>query len=280
MMAMVKEFFCPACKEKTLEEKPERMECPGCESHFPIVDGIPVFEGYNSIGKWTEYHTNGSDRISEGRYASEQPSAPTEYYSQFIPDGAVRVLDVGGGDGNTTADWAQRHPEATVYVADLSLHGLRKIERRGIRNMIPVCTSADVRFPFPDGFFDVVSTVFMIEHLADEALSRFYAEARRLLRFSGTLVVATDTRFYDSIVHPLERLLRKGKYVPNDPTHINLTWPERAKRQIEASGFRVEGKRVHMIAGRHVLAQKMYGMLPRGFAEKYLSTMFILSARK
>jgi len=163
---------------------------------------------------------------------------------------------------------------------DLSHHGLKKVQRRQLANMIPVCAPADHRFPFPDDHFDVVSTVFMVEHLSPSSLARFYDEARRVLRPGGKLVVASDTAFYDAFVHPFERLLRHGRYVRNDPTHINLMSPRQCEAGVRAAGFELADRTIHWIAGRLNLARGFYKLLPQGVAETLFSTMYVIVADK
>jgi ubiquinone/menaquinone biosynthesis C-methylase UbiE len=163
---------------------------------------------------------------------------------------------------------------------DLSLHGLKKVQRRHLTNMLPVCAAADQKFPFPDNHFDVVSTVFMVEHLTPLSLSRFYAEAQRVLRPCGKLVVASDSAFYDNVVHPIERFVRQNRYIPNDPTHINLMNPRQCEAGIRAAGFIPDSRTIHWIAGRWALARFIYRILPQHFTEIAFSTMYIITARK
>ena len=272
---------CTSCGA-VLECFDKQLNCISCFNHYPLLDGIPLFGEQDEIDQWTQYHTDpeNSRLIASGGYLSEKPSPDNSYYSCFIPDESARVLDVGGGDGNTTSYWAKRHPESSVHLMDLSLHGLHKALRRNLPNMIPVCAPADRRFPFPDAHFDVVTTVFMIEHLRPDALTRFYREANRVLKPGGRLVVASDTRFYDSIIHPLERLVRNGQYVKNDPTHINLMTPRECEAWIAAEGFQLAERKIHFVAGRYGIARALYRLLPAGFAESIFSTMFVLTAKK
>ena len=163
---------------------------------------------------------------------------------------------------------------------DLSLHGLRKVKRRQLSNLVPICAPADTRFPFPDGYFDVVSTVFMIEHLSLSSLIQFYDEARRVLRPGGRLIVATDSPFYDAVVHPLERFVRNGRYIRNDPTHINLMSPSQCEFSIRDADFELVDRRIHWIAGRLSLARWFYTLLPQRVAEAIFSTMYVVIAIK
>ena len=40
-------------------------------------------------------------------YSPQLPSLASDYYPRYIPDGSKIILDVGGGDGNALAKYAQ-----------------------------------------------------------------------------------------------------------------------------------------------------------------------------
>lgn len=272
---------CTNCQTYLVDQE-DHLTCPGCQARFGAHKGIPIFGSNEDIKAWTAYHTElgQTGKVASGAYLGDVPAPNNSYYSRFIPDNARVVLDAGGGDGNASADWAERHPDAAVYVMDLSLHGLSKVQRRGLANLKPVCAATDTRFPFAPNQFDVVSTVFMVEHMEPGPLNFFLAEALRTLKPGGLLVVASDSPFYDQTIHPLERLIRQGRYVSNDPTHINLMTPRECERRIQKQGFTLCSRTIHWVAGRHALARGFYKLLPAALAEAMFSTMYVITARK
>lgn len=274
-------YRCIQCGGALTSES-NRLSCSTCQTDYPLIDGIPIFGHHEDIEKWTRYHTDPDNarRVASSAYIEEIPAPPATYYTRFLPAMPCQVLDAGGGDGNATADWAKIYPAGKVYVMDRSLHGLRKVLRRNLNNMIPVCASANRRFPFADAYFDVVITVFMVEHLTPSQLDRFLQESWRVLKPGGSLVVASDTAFYDRWVHPIERMIRTGRYVSNDPTHINLMHPRQLEAVIEHQGFTLKTRAIHLIAGRHGLARGIYKLLPAPIVERYFSMMFVISAKK
>lgn len=272
---------CTQCQTVLLQQG-DHLNCPGCNAHFAVHNGVPIFGNNEEIQEWTAYHTElgQTGKVASGAYLGEKPAPNNAYYSRFIPDDACLVLDAGGGDGNASADWAEHHQNASVHVMDLSLHGLSKVQRRGLPNLIPVCAATDSRFPFASNQFDVVSTVFMVEHMEPDALNRFLVEAHRTLKSGGLLIVASDSPFYDRVVHPFERLIRQGRYVGNDPTHINLMTPRECEKFVHEQGFTLASRTVHWVAGRHALARGIYKLLPDAIAEAMFSTMYVITARK
>jgi len=100
-----------------------------------------------------------------------------------------RVLEVGCGWGEL-AEWIARETGAEVVAIDLSPRMVELATERGID-----ATVADVQaLPFADGTFDVVVAAWMLYHVPD--LDRGLAEIARVLRPSGTLVAATNSRLH------------------------------------------------------------------------------------
>jgi SAM-dependent methyltransferase len=89
-----------------------------------------------------------------------------------------RILDLGCGANEEMARY--REPEREVWGADFQTHShLRHPE--WFRLLGP-----DGSIPFPDGHFDIVSAVMVLEHVADPA--RFLSEAARVLKPGGVFV--------------------------------------------------------------------------------------------
>lgn len=99
-----------------------------------------------------------------------------------------RLLDVGCGDARFLGDAVQHVEGFGVDISPRALaHG---------RRMVPdarfTVASADA-LPFPDGRFDCVTLLDVIEHVRDDAEMRVLTEARRVLRPGGRLVISTNT---------------------------------------------------------------------------------------
>ena len=76
------------------------------------------------------------------------------------PDGRLRLLDVGCGDGLLTAFLAARHPELEVRGVDVLVRDTPHV---------PVDPFDGERLPFPDAAFDVVMFVDVLHHAEDPA---------------------------------------------------------------------------------------------------------------
>ncbi|HZR22806.1 MAG TPA: class I SAM-dependent methyltransferase [Vicinamibacterales bacterium] len=107
---------------------------------------------------------------------------------RVLSDPPLHLLDIGCGDGRFTADATR---VARVVGTDVSRRALAHA-----RSLV-----ADARFvnaggaalPFQSDSFDVVTLLDVIEHIPDDDEGRVIAEARRVLRPGGRLVISTNT---------------------------------------------------------------------------------------
>jgi len=189
------------------------------------------------------------------------------------------LLDAGGGDGNVSALSVIKGKVKRAWVVDLAIYPLRKLQRRGLTNMIPVAASI-LDLPFPDHFFDVVTNVFVIEHLTPEQGYQFLQEAKRVLKINGTFIIATDTPFYDSYTHIVEDFIRHGKLRKREPTHINLMTPQKLRIMLSKAGWQIKQEQINLIAGRHKWVRRLYNIFPTHIVENYFSTMYLFVCKK
>jgi ubiquinone/menaquinone biosynthesis C-methylase UbiE len=127
---------------------------------------------------------------------------------------AVRVLDLGCGDGRVAAELARTG--AHVTGVDLSRAAIERA-RATHPELEFVVSSADEGLPFADAAFDAVVCLHVLEHVSDT--QRFISEARRVLAPAGRLSVAVPfhgvfknllvaLRSFEHDHDPLEPVLR------------------------------------------------------------------------
>jgi 2-polyprenyl-6-hydroxyphenyl methylase/3-demethylubiquinone-9 3-methyltransferase len=126
----------------------------------------------------------------------------------------VRVLDLGCGEGQVTAEIAELG--ARVVGVDLSDVALERA--RGAHPSLDFeKTGPHGRLTFPDAAFDVIICLHVLQHVADTQL--FLSEARRVLAPAGLLAVAVPwhgrvknvlvaLRSFERHHDPLEPVLR------------------------------------------------------------------------
>ncbi|GGR99484.1 class I SAM-dependent methyltransferase [Deinococcus sedimenti] len=129
-----------------------------------------------------------ADRYATSEVHRAGPSLPV-LLRLAAPGPGDRALDVATGTGNTALALAPHVQDVTgVDVADAMLtHARERAEREGLDNATFRSGNAEA-LPFPDGTFTLVTSRHAPHHFAH--LDRFLAEAWRVLRPGGRLVIA------------------------------------------------------------------------------------------
>ncbi len=91
--------------------------------------------------------------------------------------------------------------------------------------------------PFEEGSVDVVTSIEVVEHLHPAIVHRFFAEARRVLRPSGRLLVTTPN--YRSLWPLIEMAVERMSPVRYAHQHINKFTPNSLTKVVESAGFEV-----------------------------------------
>ena len=131
---------------------------------------------------------------------------PAEFFSEKhardIADRLVKasrprsVVDVGCGTGPLVAEFTRRGIAATGIKH--SANALEAAQRRSPRATFHL--GSIVAIPMADRSMDAATLIETVEHLDDDILHAALAEARRVLRSGGTLLITTpnDERLADS----------------------------------------------------------------------------------
>ena len=98
-----------------------------------------------------------------------------------------RMLDLGCGDGEITMFLGEKLKAKEVYGVDIREEAVSIASHRGVRAYRLDLNNEDL--PFPDEFFDLVTSLEVIEHLVNP--DRMLREARRVLRKGGHLLIST-----------------------------------------------------------------------------------------
>lgn len=209
---------------------------------------------------------------------------PAAVYAGCLARAGLRagevVLDIGTGRGELLAV-AVRSGAARAIGVEYSPAAVALAERTiaacGVGDRAEVL-GADARaLPVEDECADLVTLLDVVEHLVPAELSATLAEARRVLRPGGRLLVHTmPTRTIYDVTYRIQRSLsgRRRRHWPPDPRndwerrlHVNEQTRSGLRRSLRRAGFsqvRVShGGWVHDDFVPDVRARRLYAALAR-----------------
>jgi ubiquinone/menaquinone biosynthesis C-methylase UbiE len=110
-----------------------------------------------------------------------------------------RILDIACGTGRFLRQLGAALPRAKLYGLDLSPHYLKRAGQvlSGAADVSLAVENAEA-LPFADGFFDAATSVFLFHELPADARRNVAAEAWRVLKPGGRLVVCDSAQLSDS----------------------------------------------------------------------------------
>jgi len=189
---------------------------------------------------------------SEGEHLSRRLRQAFEV-AKVTP--GMRVLDVGCGRGEILHHCARLG--ARAYGVDYAPVAVRMARKLALgddetQGAVGVSQSNAKRLPFPAASFDRVLMFDLVEHLHPQELDQALAEARRVLRPDGRLIIHTAPNvWYDRYAYLLVRLVRtlmgQGTNYPKDPraivpanldVHVNEQSKLSLWRVLRRAGFR------------------------------------------
>lgn len=138
------------------------------------------------------------------------------------------VVDIGTGRGELLAVAVEKGATRAVGVeyAEAAVEMARQtIAVHGVSDKAEVILGDARSIPLDDGIADLVTLLDVVEHLAPAELALTLAEARRLLRPGGRLLIHTfPTRTIYDVTYRIQRLLWPGR---------RKAWPVEPRSQLE-----------------------------------------------
>lgn len=115
----------------------------------------------------------------------------------YIPEdfSPKRILDLGCGTGNLTAEILKRFPEAEIYALDISEEILNESRKRFAAQPNVQYIRADFReMHLPPGSFDLILSSIAIHHIPDPEKEILYRDIYQALCPAGIFILADQTR--------------------------------------------------------------------------------------
>lgn len=218
---LLQRLCCPRCKGALVSQL-EGLLCARCQRSYPVVLGIPDLRVYSDpYVTFEEDHYKGHQVHEQAQRLSfpellrfywenvSQPPTAVELRERFIRHvltdeeriaGYLEQLGTGGafldvGCGAGSLVKAAHGLFGTVIGCDVAFRWLILARKRLEEAQVPanlVCCCADY-LPFPDGSFDTVATVSVLEHV--RAAPAVLKDCARVACEGGRIFVLTTNRF-------------------------------------------------------------------------------------
>ena len=165
----------------------------------------------------------------------------------------ARVLDVACGTGRTLSQLAATHPAMRFYGVDLSPYYIKAAHKllADVGQVSLIVENAE-ELPYIDGYFDVVTSVYLFHELPRRARRRVLDEALRVLRPGGLLVLEDSCQRSDS--GEIADVLGAFPEEFHEPYYKDYLTDDLGDLATEC-GFEVQGTEPHMVA-KVVVAKK------------------------
>jgi SAM-dependent methyltransferase len=164
----------------------------------------------------------------------------------------LRIVDVGCGPGFLLRCFARWFHGAQLIGVDQS-QALLEIAQARCETMNALIGDA-CALPLANGSADVAFALHVVEHL--EEPGQFFAEARRVVRPGGLLVIATPN------AEGLGARIMGRKWIGfSDPTHISLHGPSYWSEMLDRSGFEIARHGTTGLSGIPLLNKMPLGLI-------------------
>jgi 2-polyprenyl-3-methyl-5-hydroxy-6-metoxy-1,4-benzoquinol methylase len=153
-----------------------------------IEDGIPIFsqtdfyvENYDRISSdhLKHFEATGLNPFMKEDSWKEIEKSTEELVNKYVTEPGVKILDVGVGMGRLL----ERFPRLNRFGMDISRGYLKHAKTLGIE----VCMSRIEEIPYKEGYFDIVVTTDVLEHVLD--LNLAVSKILSVVKEGGVIVV-------------------------------------------------------------------------------------------
>ncbi len=168
-------------------------------------------------------------------------------------EGVTRLLDIACGTGRALSQLAASHPALRYFGVDLSPYYVQ-VARKNLGHVEDVSLLAEnaEHLPFVDGYFDIVTSVYLFHELPRNARRNVVREMFRVLEPGGLLVIEDSAQISDS--PELAPMLAGFAKEFHEPFYRDYTEDDLATMLAE-EGFEVTSSQPKLVA-KVVVARK------------------------
>jgi tRNA threonylcarbamoyl adenosine modification protein (Sua5/YciO/YrdC/YwlC family) len=158
------------------------------DGEYAVVRAGAVGERALSEALHSQYHFDARTYVDEIRADVPAYDAFQDEVARASGDGALRILDLGTGTGETARRVLAHHPDASLVGIDENEEMLA-VARASLPAKRMDLRAARIEDPLPDGPFDLVTTALCVHHLDVEGKADLFARVRDALRPGGLFVM-------------------------------------------------------------------------------------------
>ena len=161
-------------------------------------------------------------------------------------EGSMNVLDLGAGSGRMMKQIRAKHPNVSLYGVDPQFFDGKDI-----------CKGDAGDMPFDDGYFDIIYTIEVLQHVTD--LSLALGNITRKLKPGGRLVIIDRNPFSSLyLLKPYYELKGKWMYDVDSPVKEEWRTVSCVEKLISEMGFKLVISKSYTTKGRLPFFNRFY----------------------
>ena len=195
-------FHCNQCREGTFQESTKnKLECPNCGIHYPIINEIPRIVNLDNYSKsfgyqWNIFRKTQLDSYSGFPISKKRLDDLTQWHENVDLTGQL-ILEAGSGSGRFTEVLVKT--PTTIFSFDYSDAVEANFRNHNEYKNLHLFQGDIFNIPFKQNTFDHVFCLGVLQHTPDPE-EAFYCLADQV-KFGGYIYFDVYTRSWHHYIH-------------------------------------------------------------------------------